>query len=210
MRRGPQVAVVLLGALVAAPAVADPSPEVTQPLPRAGLFAAGINVDLLELGAFQAMGSGGSASGALVALGAELDLGPRAALRLPLRIGASGQLRSPEAPESAPGLIELVFAPALIYRWRHDADQRWVPYLGGALDLGFFQFGRSLLGLAPAPKGTEQAFVRLGVAPEILAGVLYSPQRWFSLRLTAGYSYFLVARTSAHSLYETAAVRFSF
>jgi hypothetical protein len=207
MRGGRLLAVALV---LAAPSIAraDGAPEVAQGLPRAGLLAAGINIDLLEIGAAQAYGSGGSSSGAMLGLGAELDLGPRAALRLPLRVTATGDTPGADG-QSAPGLIALVFAPAFIYRLRNQADQRWVPYFGGALDLGFFQFGRPLLGLDPSPKGTDQAFVRLGVAPEILAGVLWSPARWFSIRLAAGYSYFYVAHVSAHSLYETVGIRLS-
>ena len=174
------------------------------PLSKAGLFGWGINLDLIELGALQAFGSGGSASGIVLALGPEIDLGPHAALRIPLRFGFAGDL------ESSTSFAELVIAPGYLYRFRHDRQQRWVPFVGGALALGAFQFGRQLLDLAPSPPGVSNSFVKLGVAPEALGGILYCPASFFAVRFGAAYTYMLVARTSAHALTETLDVRFMF
>jgi hypothetical protein len=174
------------------------------PLGQAGLFQHGINLDLFELGAMQAFGSGGSASGVVLALGPELDLGPHAAIRVPLRLGVAGD---PSGPTS---FLELVIAPSFVYRFRHERHQHWVPFVGGALGLGAFQFGRQLLGLAPSPAGVSQTFVKVGAAPEALGGILYCPASFFALRFAASYMYLLVARTSAHVLTETVDVRFMF
>ncbi len=190
---------------VAAPPAATQTTAVAPaPLGQAGLFEHGINLDLLELGAMQAFGAGGSASGVVLALGPELDLGPRAALRIPLRLGFAGD------PVSSTSFLELVIAPGYVYRFRHARDQRWVPFVGGALALGAFQFGRQLLGLAPSPPGVSQTFVKVGAAPEALGGVLYCPASFFALRLSASYTYMFVAKTSVHALTETVDIRFMF
>jgi hypothetical protein len=79
--------------------------------------------------------------------------------------------------------------------------------VGGAARLGGFMFGRSLLGVAPNPPPvTMQEFTRLGAAPELTAGVLFTPARWFSLRIAVDYTYIFVAHTSVHALSETIAV----
>jgi hypothetical protein len=173
-------------------------------LPKAGFFELGINLDLIELGALQAFGSGGSSAGVVLALGPEFDLGPHAALRIPLRLGIAGDVESPTS------FAELVIAPGYIYRFRHDRYQHWVPFAGGGLAMGAFQFGRQLLGLAPSPPGISQSFVKIGVAPEAIGGILYSPVRFFALRFAGSYTYMLVARSSAHALTETFDVRLMF
>jgi hypothetical protein len=191
---------------------AGPPVVTAAPLPRAGLFAAGINIDLIEIGMLEAFGRGGSTTGAFVGLGPEIDLGPHAALRVPLQIGVSVDQETP--PTGGEGrsrsFLKVVLSPAYIYRFRHAADQRWIPFAGAGIDLGFFQFGRQLLGLDPSPAGTSQDFVRAGAAPTLLAGALFNPVRWFSFRFGAEYTYFFVAHTSAHALSETIALRFSF
>jgi hypothetical protein len=202
-------ALAALGSQAMPPAVATPVATQTVPAPpmplgKAGLFGAGINLDLIEVGALQAFGSGGSASGVVLALGPEIDLGPHAALRVPLRLGFAGD------PNSSTSFLELVIAPSYVYRFRQDRGQHWVPFAGGALGLGAFQFGRQLLGLVPSPPGVSQTFVKLGVAPEALGGILYCPASFFAFRFAASYTYFLVARTSAHVLTETLDVRFMF
>ena len=188
------------------------APAAPAPLGQAGLFERGINLDLIELGALQAFGPGGSASGIVLALGPELDLGPRAALRIPLRLGFAGAIETTSAAGStvSTSFAELVIAPGVVYRFRHEREQRWVPFVGGALALGAFQFGRQLLGLAPSPPNVSQSFVKVGVAPEALGGVLYCPARFFALRFAASYTYMLVARTSAHALTETVDLRLMF
>ena len=92
----------------------------------------------------------------------------------------------------------------------HAREQHWVPFVGGALALGAFQFGRQLLGLAPSPPGVSQTFVKVGAAPEALGGVLYCPASFFALRFSASYTYMFVAKTSAHALTETVDIRFMF
>jgi hypothetical protein len=187
------------------------SPPEARPLTRTGLLRRGINIDLLELGAIQALGPGGSTAGILLGIGPEFDLGSRAAIRAPLQLAVAVDTSGAGADRAeASSFFDLVLAPAFVYRFRYQQDQRWVPYLGGGLDLGLFQFGRQLLGLQPSPPGTAQAFVRVGMAPDVFGGLLYSPSRLFSLRLAAGYTYFYVAHTSLHVLSETLAARFSF
>jgi len=185
---------------------ADPGP-----LTRSGFFKRGINIDLLELGSIQAIGRGGTASGLLLGIGPEFDLGPRAAIRVALQFGFAAKTSASTWDQTqASSFFDLVLAPGFFYRFRYQQDQRWVPYLGGAVDLGLFQFGRELLGLEPSPAGTSQAFVRLGLAPQLLGGVVYCPTRIFSLRLAAGDTYFLVASKSLHVLSESVSARFSF
>jgi len=189
---------------VVPPTAMETAAAAPPPLGEAGLFQRGINLDLLELGAMQAFGPGGSASGLALALGLELDLGPHAALRIPLRLGFAGD------PTSSTSFLQLVIAPGYVYRFRHAREQRWVPFAGGALAMGAFQFGRQLLGLAPSPPGISQTFVKVGMAPEALGGVLYCPASFFAVRFAASYSYMFVAKTSAHALTETIDARVMF
>lgn len=186
------------------PIATQAAPLAPAPLGKAGLWERGINLDLIELGALQAFGPGGSASGAVLALGPEIDLGPHATLRIPLRFGVAGDV------EGSKSFAELVIAPAYVYRFRRERQQRWVPFAGGALVLGAFEFGRQLLSLAPSPPGVAQSFVKVGAAPEVLGGVLYCPARFFAVRFAASYMYLFVAGTSAHALTETVDVRFMF
>jgi hypothetical protein len=64
--------------------------------------------------------------------------------------------------------------------------------------------------LPQAPQGIAQTFVRAGVAPELLGGLLLSATRWLSIGFAATYTYLLVAHTSAHAVTESATLRFSF
>jgi hypothetical protein len=194
------------------PATIQTAPAPPKPLGRAGFFEKGINIDLLEIGALQAFGSGGNAAGVALGVGAEIDLDPRAAIRVPLRLGFAGDIATTDTTGSSTStsFAEVVIAPAFVYRFRYDRHQRWIPFVGGALALGAFQFGRQLLGLAPSPPGVSQSFLKLGAAPEALGGILYSPARLFALRFAASYTYMYVAQTSAHALAETIDVRFMF
>lgn len=149
-------------------------------------------------------------AGILLGIGPEFDLGPRAAIRIPVQIAVAFDAgRSTEETE-AKSFVELGLGPRFVYRFRSRQNQSLVPYLGGGLDMGIFQFGRQLLGLEPSPAGTAQAFVRAGIAPAVFGGVLYSPTRIFSLRFAVDYTYFYVAHTSLHVLSETVAARFTF
>jgi hypothetical protein len=187
------------------------SPRDSTRLTRSGYFRRGINFDLLELGSVQAIGPGGSVAGILLGIGPEFDLGPRAAIRIPLQIAVAFDAGGSTVDETeAKSFVDIVLAPRYVYRFRNQQNQSLVPYLGGGLDMGIFQFGRRLLGLEPSPEGTAQAFVRVGVAPDLFGGILYSPTRIFSLRFALGYTYFYVAHTSLHVLSETVAARFTF
>jgi len=199
----------------AAPALAPASVVVAAagPLPRSGRFGLGLSLDLLQLGPLQVIGPGGTSSGVIGAIGVEVDLGPRAAVRLPLKIGgasASASTDPSSGVSESRSFVEVAFAPSLVYRLRARPRQRWIPFGTAGLDAGFFQFGRRLVGLAPSPKGTAQEFVRGGVAPQLGVGLIYAPSRLFGLRLAAEYTYFLLSSASVHALSETIAARFSF
>jgi len=194
----------------AAPMSSSPPRDgVPPPLGRSGRFGLGLHLDLFEFGLLQAAARGGS-SGVLVGIGTEFDLGGHWAIRAPLQIGVAGGSGESSAERQGNSYVALTLAPALLYRFRSTGREHWVPYLGAALQLGVFQFGRHLLGLEPSPAGTAQAFVLVGAAPELLAGVLFSPSRLFSLRFGLDYSLLWVAHTSLHVFSESACARFSF
>ena len=197
---------------VSTPAVVSAAPQPAPPpaLPRAGLFGVGINLDLLELGAVQVFARGGKPAGLFVGLGLEIDLGPHAALRLPLKAVIVPGSTTVADENDAGSFLEVALAPTLVYRFRDTAGQRWVPFVHGGVDLGAFQFGRALLGLDPSPAGTAQAFARLGIAPSAGGGVLFTPVPVFSVRFAATYTYLFVAHTSVSVLEETVALRLSF
>lgn len=201
---------VLLPVLLILAAVPEPGV-----VPRAGYFGAGINLEPLTLGPVQAFASGGTAMGVSLQSALQIDLGPRWALRLPLGAALAG--------ESPSDFVELSFTPGVIHRWRDDADQAWVPYVGGGLKLGLFGAGRGLLGLpliasrqaldldfgddGGDPDPNEE--VDLGALPELWGGVEWHPNRWCSLHLGAAYSYVRVAGRNVHVLHERVGVRFS-
>jgi hypothetical protein len=107
--------------------------------PKEGLFAAGIGVVPVALGPVQAFSSGGHAFGLRLAAGAQIDLGPRWALRVPVVVaGASGGSLSDYA--------EISVVPGVIYRFRDRADAGFTPYVGGGVKLGGFGADRPLLG----------------------------------------------------------------
>jgi hypothetical protein len=101
-----------------------------QELPKEGLFAKGIGVMPLSLGPTQVHSKAGHASGLRLSAGAQLDLGPRWALRLPLVLAA--------ADGDNGGYAELDVSPGVLYRFRYRVDQTFVPYLGAGAKLGFF------------------------------------------------------------------------
>ena len=109
-----------------------------QSLPREGLFHRGIGVIPLTLGPAQAESKFGRATGLRFATGAQLDLGPRWALRLPLVLAAADGTHG--------GYAEIDVAPSIVYRFRSRADQVFVPYLGGGVKLGAFGADRTFLG----------------------------------------------------------------
>jgi hypothetical protein len=193
---------------LAATAIAGPAP-----LRRTGLFHVGLALALPEVGPLQVVGHGTSAAGALFAIGAEVDLSARTALRVPLEVAYAGSSTTSAGgvEQSSNFYLAVGFAPSVLYRFRDRADQRWVPYVGGGVRFGFFQFGRGLLGLAPnPPPATEQEFIKAGAAPELTGGIVFSPARWFSLRIALDYTYIFVAHTSLHALSETIAPQITF
>jgi hypothetical protein len=176
------------------------------------VFAVGLGIDPLQLGALQVISAGGTSLGAAVGIGVEIDLGPHLALRVPLEIAYAGSSQDDAAGvEHSTLFLYVGLSPGVVYRFRTERDQRWTPFVGGALKLGAFMFGRELLGVAPnPPPATMQEFTRVGAAPDLTAGVLFTPVRWFSLRIAVDYTYIFVADTSVHALAETFAPQFSF
>ena len=177
---------------------------------RMGFFRRGINIDLLEVGSTQAIGAGSTAAGIMLAHGAEIDLGPRLAVRLVLHVAAAASSLSAGTDSDAGTFVGAYLAPGVVYRFRHSETQAVIPYVTGALDLGSYSFGRHLLGLPAAPAGHGQDFIRSGVAPSVGAGLLFAPVRFIVLRLALDYSYIYVAHTSLHVLAETLAFRVAF
>jgi len=125
-------------------------------------------------------------------LGLQIDMGPRAAFRLPITfVGAdSGDNQ----------FVEIAFVPSYIYRFRHEADQTLVPYLGLGVKLGFVDAGRSLLGRpltgmrSPDSCSTRRTTstdrdCAFTVSPEPTAGLEWHANRLFALDLAASYSF---------------------
>lgn len=198
---------VVLAVLAAAPA---------SPLPRAGHFGAGFNVEPLALGSVQAHSAGGTAVGVSLQTALQFDLGPRWALRLPLDLGVGGSRPA--------NFAELGISPGLLYRWRDDADQRWVPYLGAGLRLGAVGAGRRLLGQplvmtqqlrsmdwdSDGDGADDPNFESMARAsPELWAGVEWRPSRWFALTVSGAYLYTRLMGTGVHVLHERVGLRLS-
>jgi len=176
---------------------------------KAGFFHRGLNIDLLALGASQAIGARDTAVGIMLGHGMEIDLGPRLAVRLTLQIAAAGGASRANEDTDSGTFVGAYFAPALVYRFRHAERQHWIPFASAGVDAGTYSFGRGLLGLPPATAGHGQDFIRSGPAPALGAGLLFSPTRIIGLRLAIDYAYFYVAHTSLHLLSETIALRIS-
>jgi len=184
-------------------------------LPRSGYFGAGINLEPLSLGPVQAFSGGGASVGLSLQSALQIDLGTRWALRLPLDLCAGGS-----SPSS---FAQLGFTPGVLHRWRDDAEQQWVPYLGGGFKLGLVGAGRGLLGL---PSTTAQALdldfddfdgdgadpdleTGFALSPELWAGVEWHPTRWFSLNLGGAYTYTRLQGAGVHMLHQRVGMRFS-
>jgi hypothetical protein len=156
--------------------------------------------------------SGATSWGIALGTGVEIDLGPRMALRVPLEIAVAGSSNDDAAGvEQSTAFVYVGLSPGVVYRFRSERDQRWTPYVGGAIKLGGFMFGRRLLGVAPnPPPATMQEFTRAGIAPDLAAGLLFTPFRWIAWRIAVDYTYIFVAHTSVHALSETIGPQFSF
>ncbi|NRD47224.1 hypothetical protein [Corallococcus exiguus] len=185
-------------------------------VPRSGYFGAGVNLEPLSLGPVQAFSGGRVAVGISLQAAFQVDLGSRWAFRLPLEVGVGGSGDST--------FSELGVTPGLLYRWRRDADQRWVPYLGAGLKLGAAGAGREFLGLplVTTVQSLDLDFddddgdsddpnfeSRLGAFPEVWAGMEWHPNRWFALNLGVAYTYVRLLGTNVHLLHERVGVRFS-
>ncbi|MHB8876370.1 MAG: hypothetical protein ACYC8T_21975 [Myxococcaceae bacterium] len=200
-----------------------PAPEAT-PLTRGGRFSKGLSLELPELGVFQAIGPGGVTTGVATGVAFQLDLGPRLALRFPVRLNlaAFGGL--------ATSYTDLVFAPGALYRFRYDVSQRWVPYTGAGVRLGAFSAGRSLLGHGLATTtspleaagsalfdfddhdssssgGSPDLETKLGAGLELLAGLEWHPSRWFVMNIGLVYGYVRMFGVGVHTVRETVGAR---
>jgi hypothetical protein len=118
-------------------------------LPKEGRFGAGVGITPLGLGPTEVFSAGGHAIGLRLWGGAQIDLGPHWALRLPLVFAvASGG--------SKKGYAEFDIVPGILYRFRSRADESFSPYAGAGVKLGVFGADRQLLGL-PSIASTTQA-----------------------------------------------------
>jgi hypothetical protein len=120
-----------------------------EPIPKEGRFGVGVSVVLPAIGLTEVFSAGGHAIGLRLWGGAQIDLGPRWGLRLPLMLGlASGGTRK--------GYAELDITPGVLYRFRSSASERLTPYVGAGVKLGVFGADRPLLG-KPLIGTTQQA-----------------------------------------------------
>ena len=192
-------------------------------LPKEGLFSWGIGVIPLGLGPIQVFSAGGHAFGLRLSAGAQIDLGPRWALRLPLVIaGASGG--------SLDGYAEIDVVPGVIYRFRDRVDEPFTPYLilGGGIKLGGFGAGRPLLA-KPVVVATLRPLVsrhdlfeghhhsddpnfdsNAAIGAEVWVGLSWHATRLLSLDFELAGSIVPVDGVPVEVLAETAALRFMF
>jgi hypothetical protein len=210
-------------ALVAGLAITAVAPASAEPLPRAGGLGRGISVDPLELGASQAFSRGGASYGVRAAIGVQIDLGPRWAVRMPVIIDAT-------ARGDDVGYSELSLVPGVIYRLRSDADQRWVPFAGGGIKLGAWGAHLGLLDkplvvprVAPAlldwdwedddgdghGDSDPNVVVETGAGVELWAGAEWRPARWFALAPELTYALVRVDGVVVHAVSESVTVRFT-
>ena len=162
----------------------------TMPLPEAGGLGAGINVDLMELGALQAFGAGGVSSGLRGGVAVQIDTGPRWALRFPVVIGS--------APWGSGGFADISIVPGMLYRWRNDVNQRWIPFAGAGIKLGGWGAHREMLDqplvaahlardlddLDDGDGESDPNFeVNFGAGLELWGGAEWRPNKWVALNL---------------------------
>jgi hypothetical protein len=207
---------VVPAAVAVAPVAAPSGPA---PLGKAGAFGKGLNLELIAVGPVQAFSAGGAEAGIGLATILQVDAGPRWAFRLPIALDVT-------AGSEHGGFADLSFTPGILYRWRHAADQTWIPYVGGGFKLGSFGAGHELLG---QPVVTTTALeigdhhfhsssgshdpnfeIRLRAAPELWGGIEYHTSSWFSLDLAATYSWIRIAGENVHLVRELLGIRFSF
>jgi hypothetical protein len=191
---------------------AEPGPP---PLGKAGYFHTGFSIDLLGLGAVQAITSHDHASGVTAGLALQWDLGPRWALRLPIELSLAGL-------SNGGGYGELALLPGAIYRFRDADDQRWVPYLGGGLRLASVGIGNTLINRPlvvacchdwgdghngkPDPNVDSEGTTCL----DLWAGVEWNRTSWFALQLAGSLGYERLAGVPVIIARELVALRLSF
>jgi len=171
---------------------AAPAPSADLPLPKAGQFGLGLNLEG-TLGWNQVSAPGGSPPGAVAALALQIDMGPHAAFRLPLSFAFAG------GGNEIFG--QLAFTPGLLYRFRRSVEQELVPYLGLGLKLGVLVGGRGLLGRPITGMRTSDACSQrraqgariddcaFTFSPEPMVGLEWHTSRIFSLDFSAAYSF---------------------
>jgi hypothetical protein len=202
----------------------QPAPYVYPPPPlgKSGILGGGLSIEPLDLGSIQAITSHGWARGLDVGVLAQIDLGTRWALRLPIELGAGSF-------GHGAGYAELAVIPGALYRWRNHADQALVPYVGGGLRFGFVGIGKSLVGqpLLSAcchdwgdgdgwgggghsdPNTENTSVTEGGLSFEIWGGYEWHPSRWFSIHLAGAIGYEHLLETTVIVLRETLGVRVS-
>ena len=108
----------------------------------------------------------------------------------------------------------LDLAPGLVYRFRHDNDQRFVPFVGANHLFPSYFAGRSFLGLPASPPAPGTHLVKLdedldATSAELVGGVEWHPSRWFCVAATVGYTHNEAAGVGVSLLRETVAFRFT-
>jgi len=200
------------------PAQPTAVPVAAAPLGKSGAFGKGINIELVMLGPAQAISAGGAEAGIGAATALQFDLGTRWAFRIPLALDFTFR-------GSHVGFADLSITPGILHRWRHAADQRWIPYAGAGVKLGSFGAHREFLGqplVMPAAllelddhhfgSGSHDPNVEraLRAAPELWGGIEYHTSSWFSLDLCATYAWIRIAGENIHLFREMFGIRFSF
>jgi hypothetical protein len=100
-----------------------PAPAEHAALGRAGRFGVGFSLEL-QTGLAQVFAPGGSPAGIWLALAAQVDMGPRAAFRLPLQVVA--------ASSGENGFAEVAFTPTYVYAFAPRTSRRSSPTSGWA------------------------------------------------------------------------------
>lgn len=202
----------------ARPATTETAPP-SLSLGRSGRFGWGAGIEVLGLGLTEAWSGGRGATGLHLLTAAQIDLGPRWALRLPLSIDSTVR----DAGEV--GYVALAFSPGIVHRWRTASEQRWIPFAGAGLRLGAFGARRDFLGLPLV--STNALFIEGhhfgdsdghgshdpnveshgSIGPELWAGVEFHPNRWIAWIFGATYTVAWASGTAIHVLREGVSFR---
>ena len=186
----------------------------------------GVSLELLNIGAFQAITSHGSAKGVDVGVALQIDLGQHLAFKLPIELGYGGSTNGAHYGE-------LAIVPGILYRFRDHDGQKWVPYVGGGLRFGAVSIGKTLVGepldpIAVAcchdlhwdhssssgndsdPYMEDASATDGGMSPELWAGFAWNGTRWFSVQFAGALGYERLLGTSVIVARETIGARFTF